>query len=154
MAEKKGIDLVLNAARQLPDFNFLICGQDTEHLSGMSANVRLIGKVDQTALADWYRAADLLLLPSEGEGFPLVVQEALACGLPVMVTDDATNREYLDEQTAFFVPRDGERIAKAVRHAFSAPDLLEAMRVVARDWAVEHFDWNQTVEKYLRLYQS
>ncbi|MBK8020516.1 MAG: glycosyltransferase family 4 protein [Chloroflexi bacterium] len=151
VVEKKGIDLVLHAARLLPELAFVICGQDSETLSDTPANVRVVGKVDQATLAKWYGAADVLLLPSEGEGFPLVVQEALACGLPVMVTDDATNREYLSEEVAVFVPRDGERIAVALRRLFAMSEHLAAMRRPASQ-AAARFDWEQTVAAYLRLY--
>ncbi|MCK6577357.1 MAG: glycosyltransferase family 4 protein [Anaerolineae bacterium] len=154
VVEKKGIDLVLDAARRLPEWTFAICGQDSELLSGTPANVRIGGKLDQAALAEWYGAADLLLLPSEGEGFPLVVQEALACGLPVMVTDDATNREYLSDQVAFFVRRHGAQITGALRGVFDRAEDLASRRAPARRWAVEHFDWERTVEAYLHLYQG
>ncbi|MBL8130619.1 MAG: glycosyltransferase family 4 protein [Anaerolineae bacterium] len=154
VVEKKGIDLVLDAARRLPEWTFAICGQDSELLSGTPDNVRIVGKLDQAALAEWYGAADLLLLPSEGEGFPLVVQEALACGLPVMVTDEATNREYLSDQVAFFVPRHVARIVEALRGVLERPENLSARRALARRWAVEHFDWERTAEAYLRLYQG
>ena len=48
------------------------------------ANVRVIAGLSGERLAGLYRAADLLLLPSVGEGYPLVIQEALASGLPVL----------------------------------------------------------------------
>ncbi len=54
---------------------------------GLQARVRFVGAVRPDALPDWYRAADLLVLPSLREGWPNVVLEALACGTPVVATE-------------------------------------------------------------------
>lgn len=153
LTAKKGVYLVIDAARHLPDLDFLICGQDTDRLQNTPANVRLLGKVDQSVLADLFGASDILLLPSVGEGFPLVIQEALACGLPVMITDDSTNREYLDEQVAVFISRSIGSITQAIQHLFADPTSLNHMRAAALSWASSHFDWSQTLAAYLELYQ-
>jgi glycosyltransferase involved in cell wall biosynthesis len=59
--------------------------QRIAHL-GLAPCTRLLGAIDQAELADYYRAADLLLLASDFEGMPMCVLEALACGLPVVTT--------------------------------------------------------------------
>ena len=48
-------------------------------------NVRLLGILKPAEIGELFRAADMMLLPSVGEGYPLVIQEAMACGLPVFV---------------------------------------------------------------------
>ncbi|HUS60706.1 MAG TPA: glycosyltransferase family 4 protein [Acidimicrobiales bacterium] len=56
--------------------------------SGVGARVHLAGRVPDDELVDWYRAADVAVLPSVSlEGFGLAAIEALACGTPVVVTD-------------------------------------------------------------------
>lgn len=79
---KKGLPTVRALAAAQPDWQWCLIGQGPEdpHAWGL-ANVAVCGPLPHRALPDYYRAADLLVLPSESEGFPLVVQEAMACGL-------------------------------------------------------------------------
>lgn len=142
---KKGVRLLLQARTE--DFELILCGDEVE-----GANVRTLGRLDQRTLAEVYRAADVLVLPSEGEGFPLVVQEAMASGLPVIITDNPENREYLDDTVARFVQRDATAIRDAILTFVREPDLRERMGVAARRWAVERFDWEKCVDRYLELY--
>jgi glycosyltransferase involved in cell wall biosynthesis len=87
--EKKGLPLLRQLAARRPQdlWAFVGWGPDDPAKWGL-ANVQSVGALPQSAIADYYRAADLLVLPSVGEGFPLVVQEAMACGLPVLISPE------------------------------------------------------------------
>jgi glycosyltransferase involved in cell wall biosynthesis len=87
--EKKGLEVIARMARDLPDVQWVLCGWGPMDPSRWSApNVRVLGAASGNTLADAYRAADTLVLPSVGEGLPLVVQEALAMGTSVVGSDD------------------------------------------------------------------
>lgn len=81
---RKGLAVILELARRRTRALFLLAGDGHVDLGQTHLpNVRILGKLDRTELATLYRSVDALLLPSAGEGYPLVVQEALASGLAV-----------------------------------------------------------------------
>jgi glycosyltransferase involved in cell wall biosynthesis len=79
LLEKRGVDAQLVLAGDGP------LRIDTTTKNGNRAP-RFIGRVNQGDLARWYRAADLVVLPSHGEGMPVSLMEALQCGVPVVAT--------------------------------------------------------------------
>lgn len=79
----KRLPIVRAMAALRPDWQWCVIGQGPEDPAGWGLpNVRVLAPMPQAGLVSYYRAADLLVLPSKSEGFPLVVQEAMACGLP------------------------------------------------------------------------
>ena len=77
---------------------------------GCAERVRLVGEIPHAALGDWFRAADLLCLPSHNEGVPNVVLEAMACGTPVVATRVGGIPEVVPDYAGILVPV-GEQVA-------------------------------------------
>lgn len=94
-----------------PDANLLFVGSGPARDAllqratalGCAERVRLVGAVEHFALGDWFRAADLLCLPSHNEGVPNVVLEAMACGTPVVATRVGGIPEVLPEHAGILV---------------------------------------------------
>jgi glycosyltransferase involved in cell wall biosynthesis len=83
--EKKGLSVVRRLADMRPDLRFVLAGRGPINPGSWAlTNVTDVGTQSQEELAELYRRADCLLLPSVGEGYPLVIQEAMSSGLPVI----------------------------------------------------------------------
>ena len=106
----KGVKLLLES--KADEFDLAFCGPGDASL--LAGNAEYLPPRPQTELRTLYHAADALALPAEvREGFPLVVQEAVACGLPVVLGYDPGFEPYRELPGLVFC----ERKPDAVRHA-------------------------------------
>lgn len=98
LVPSKGVDVLLESAAMLrpapPALVFCGPGDRTQVSRIEGAGAEYLAPRPQQELVQLYHAADVLALPSRNEGFPLVVQEALACGLPVVTSADAAYAPY------------------------------------------------------------
>jgi glycosyltransferase involved in cell wall biosynthesis len=92
LIERKGIDLLLDAFRELDSGELWIVGDgplvgEVGRAARANSRIRPLGHLEGAALQDVYRQVDVLVLPSRYEVWGLVVNEAQAHGLPVVTTD-------------------------------------------------------------------
>jgi glycosyltransferase involved in cell wall biosynthesis len=156
---KKGFHIMEELTRRLPDLFWVFVGAGPENPARWGRkNVHVAGRVEHDTLPEYYQSADLLLLPSSGEGFPLVVQEALACGLGVLSTEEvgsacpAASAMIRTTKT----PRGSCDIAnweQALRTAVADELYIEARNVRSHQ-SRKLWSWSGCAAEYVRLFEE
>lgn len=114
---------------------------------GVADAVELLGDVPYERMPSVYRAADVMLLASETEGFPRTVMESLACGVPV-VTSQLTQTASVVDRAGFSVEvGDVEGFADALERLLTDAELRAELGAVGRELIVERYDWTETVDR-------
>ncbi len=157
---RKGLRHVIDALVHLPDgVRLRVAGggdvawaRRFAQRRGVAARVDILGaRRDVDALL---RRSDLLVLPSVCEAWPLVTLEAMASGVPVLISDIPAAAEILgDGEGGRVTARSGRAIAQAIKAMIVDPDGFVALRAAA--WArAQRFAWPQVAERYLDLAQD
>lgn len=149
---KKGYQQVLNA--QSEAYQLVFAGGVTSQQS--TERAKFLGEVPHDALADIFHAADVFLLPSEGEGFPLTVQEAMASGLPIVMKDDIGYRRYgLDQELVVrLADSNPDTITRAVTELICEPERLRTMAAYSSKFATTQFSWTTLIRQLDAIYDS
>jgi glycosyltransferase involved in cell wall biosynthesis len=146
----KGIDLVLELARAFPQADWVLAGEG-ELPAGAPAHVAVLRGRRGAGIAALYRMADLLLLPSEREGFPLVVQEAMACGTAALVSPAVAEGCPAVAPLLFVEPLGEGRAERWGRRLGALLDDLAALRAgraKLADAARAQWSWKATARAY------
>lgn len=156
--ERKGLRYLLSAIRQLreagKDVHIIIAGKDSldkvrRSLEGIEDLVHYIGFSRE--IEKYYNASNLFVLPSSFEAMALVGLEAMACGLPVLMTRVGGANQYLHEgENGYFIEQDARDIVLKIEHLINNPEKLKSMSSCARQTA-ERFSWEIIAHKYIEL---
>jgi glycosyltransferase involved in cell wall biosynthesis len=152
--EKKGLPLLRRLAADNPTISFAFVGNGPLDPRGWELpNVSVRDAVPQVSLRRYYQTADVLLLPAVGEGFPLVVQEACCCGVPVVVS-----REVLDAcpelaPFAYEAGDAGARLAEAFTAFLAHPEPVERAHERATI-AKNLWSWERCGDAYAEIFRT
>lgn len=156
--EKKGLAVLRALAAARPECQFLLVGSGPLRPAEWGlGNVYDLGVQPPAALAELYRAADLLLLPTVGEGYPLVIQEAMASGLPVVCGAPAHRA---DPEAASWLRgvnidlSDPQGSAQRCSAAIDSGGLTNREREAMIGYARERYSWQTMAQEILRLAQN
>ncbi|MET9497144.1 glycosyltransferase [Streptomyces sp. NPDC006552] len=160
LCRQKGQDLLVQAwrdvLRELPRARLVLVGdgpQEQELRTMAPRAVHFAGAVDDPV--PWYRAADLVVMPSRWEGIALAPLEAMACGSPVLLTDVAGARESLPAPLAeacVVPPEDPAALARALVRLLRDPEGLRAHGRAAHRHVHAHHDVRHTAAAVAEVY--
>jgi len=162
LSVRKGTAALFNAFAQIDGRAELVCVGPVEPdfrrvLETLPAdNVTLLGAVSRDDVHDAYQSADIFCLPSVEEGFGMVVLEAMASGLPVIVSDQVGAVDLIDDGTdGLIVERgDTDALAAALNSLVAAPEKRSRMGAAASEKAKASQSWDDYIQRAISIYEK
>ncbi|MFC9792050.1 glycosyltransferase [Streptomyces sp. NPDC057695] len=162
LCRQKGQDVLLAAwpavLAEVPTARLVLVGDGPDGARLRAAagpSVRFTGAVDDTV--PWFRAADVVVLPSRWEGMALAPLEAMAAGRPVVVSDVDGARESLPpahEPQCLVPPEDPAALATALGRLLGRPELRHRLGREAHEHVLSRFDVRRTGAAVAEVYRE
>lgn len=163
-----GVDVLARAfvkvARQNPDVGLLLLGggsqgraiRDILQRGGVLERVNMAGQVSQRDLPRWYQMADLYISPSHVDGSSVSLMEALACGIPCLISDIPANKEWVTENENgwLFPDGDADALAAKILVVIAQRERLAEVSRAARRSAERRADWKKNFGQLLIAYEQ
>ena len=161
----KGLDILIKAfagmARDLDNIKLVIAGPDDGYLTELKALITELGIEDRVVLTgplygrdklEAYIDAEVYVLSSIYETFPVTVLEACACGLPVVVTDRCGIANLVDGQIGLVIPYDKEYLGSAILQILSNDQMRRGFAERGRSLVREKFNWEKIAGQVEKIY--
>ena len=164
LVPEKGIHYLIEA------FRWLNCGKklviaggasdtdayvrELQALAGEDPRIVFTGFVQGRILEELYSNAYLYVLPSDVEGMPLSLLEAMSYGNCCLVSDIPECTEVVSDKAATFLRGNPDALRQALEDLCADPAQVARYRQSARDYICETYNWDDVTEKTLRLYQK
>jgi len=171
IAPKKGLDLLIPALESILgsgiEFHFILAGsnpQDADyetqikvqiHNSSLAKYTTITGFVSGDFKAELLTKADLFVLPSYYENFGIAVAEAMAAGVPVVISDRIHIAEDIQQAEAGWVgPLEVGAIANSIKSALLNPQERQRRGLNGKEYAKKHYNWEAIAQQTIDAYQQ
>lgn len=161
----KGLDMLVSAYAELledrKNIRLVIAGQDHGYLHEIKSLIKKLNIDDAVIFTGFlsgenklsaYVDADVYVLPSIYETFPVTVLEACACGTPVIVTDQCGIADVVDGKIGYVVDCDKDKLRKAIFKILSDDGLRKRFTEEGRRLVMDEFEWDGIVKKIEKVY--
>lgn len=157
---RKGCVELLEAARQVPEADFVLLGvvqpDMGAHVRNLPANVAVLDQVPPGVVLDEMKASDIFVLPSWWEGLPMAVLEAMAVGLPVVATRVAACPEVIEDGKGGILVQRGDvaELASALRTLINDPARRERMGRFNRERVRTQYVYSVVRPQLMSIYEQ
>jgi glycosyltransferase involved in cell wall biosynthesis len=158
LTKRKGCDLLDPIMEKLgSQYNLKATTGLRKHRFSLSQkNIIAAGKLEGKKLVEAYQNADALLFPTRLEGFGYSALEAMACGIPVIASDNSSIPEVVaDGKTGLLCPtNDVDSFYRASKFLHSHPEKCHEYGLAGRERVLSHFSPEQITQQYIALYND
>jgi len=153
IASGKGIEHLLEAAKQIPDAHVVLAGPDDRH--GVATEAPRVHTLPMTEEPPHglYPQADVFVLASEGESFGMVAAEAAAAGTPVIVSERCGIASFFEDGEALIVPYDREAVVAGVRRVLDDAELRARLARGGIE-AARRTSWDRIADAQEEIYRA
>lgn len=159
LIKRKGYEYLIKALRGIDNVKLTLLGDGNqrEELQNLakSLNVNCVfrGSIPHEKIAAELTQADIFVLPSDNEGMSNSVLEAMACGLPIIVTKVGGTEELISENGIIVEKSSTESLRNAIFQYKNNPEKIEEHGVESRKLAMK-YNWENISNQYFELYQK
>lgn len=129
-------------------------GERLHQQAGDDPNILFTGAVYGEELAAWYSNAYVYVLPSQMEGLPITLLEAMGAGCCCIASDIDANREALADKGILFPTGDVAALCERLQQALAAPAWVQSKGQILRQHVLGHYTWQQVTEQFISFYQK
>lgn len=163
-AEKRVHDLI-TAYQQLhkPRVRLVIVGSgrggdnyadQLQQQAGDNPNILFTGAVYGEELAEWYSNAYVYVLPSQMEGLPITLLEAMSVGCCCIASDIAANTEALAGKGITFPVANTAALQQCLQQALDTPTWVQQIGKTLHQHVLSHYTWTLVADQFSRFYQK
>lgn len=164
LIERKGLQFIIPELKRIQDnihkkIKLIVVGdgpyrgtlEQIAQENNVSGMIQFVGQKEKDGIVPYYQNADLFILPSAKEGMPNVVLEAMACGLPIVMTSCEGSKELITDNGIISSLDDfGDNIIKLALNK----DWLNMMGKNSLINVDQKFQWKSIVKRYLDILQK
>ncbi|MGK7950228.1 MAG: glycosyltransferase [Xenococcaceae cyanobacterium] len=127
---------------------------------GLESFFKILSHVSPEEMIGYYSASDIFLLPSEYEGISLAIYEAMAMGLPIVASDVGGQKELIEPETGFLIPKESgdadeaDRYVEVLLPLISDRKLRQKIGKLARARVEQHFSLEIMIERIETIFEE
>jgi len=158
--ERKGVQYVIDAMKDIKDYELVICGDGPykakleQQISELNVdNIHLLGYVSYERLKYEYETSSIFVFPSSAENFPVVLLEAMASGCAIITTNSTGCPEVVGDSALLIEPKNSKEIKNAL-FVLNDDKLRNELSFKARQKVQEKYDWEKVAKQYEMIYEK
>ena len=162
LAKNKGIDILLRAAKKYENSNILTIiagyGDEYNYLNSLKEelglkNVVFVGHKDANILREIYNISDVCAVPSRQEAFGLVALESIACGTPVVASNQGGITDFVNEEVGILIEKENvEQLADAILKIINKEKRFKGRKLAK--YAKKNLEQDLLIDKLIGVYRN